>query len=115
MIFLTYNEIAITIEFNGDGANVEYSETALKNVDLAYCTTIHKSQGSQYESVIMVLSNSHSVMLRRNLVYTGVTRAEKNVALVGDVSALNKAIMNNTADVRYTLLADRLNCLMKKS
>lgn len=96
------------VEFNGDGIEHPYSEDALVNVDLAYCSTIHKSQGSQYETVIMVLSNEHSLALKRNLVYTGVTRAEKNVALIGQSSALRKAILNNTADIRYTLLPNRL-------
>lgn len=96
------------IEFNGDGIEHPYSEEALANVDLAYCSTIHKSQGSQYETVIMVLSNEHTLALKRNLVYTGVTRAEKNVALIGQQAALRKAILNDTADIRYTLLPNRL-------
>lgn len=97
-----------SIEFNGDGILHRYSEESLANVDLAYCSTIHKSQGSQYQTVIIVLSNEHTLALKRNLVYTGVTRAEKNVALIGERTALTKAILNDTADVRYTLLASRL-------
>lgn len=107
-------EYTAYIEFNDDGKELPYSEEDLDNVDLAYCTTIHKSQGSQYETVIMICSNLHAMSLKRNLIYTGITRAEKNVALIGQPSAVEKSILNATADVRYTLLADRLHSLANK-
>lgn len=98
------------VEFNGDGIEHVYDATAIKDLDLAYCTTIHKSQGSEYQTVIMVVSKQHKAMLRRNLVYTGITRAKQNVAIITEEggSAISEAILNATADIRYSLLADRI-------
>lgn len=96
------------IQWNGDEAWIEYSQDDLRHVTLAFCTTVHKSQGSEYQSVIEVVSKAHPSMLKRNLVYTGITRAKVNVCLVGELDALAMAINNNTAEVRYTLLASRL-------
>jgi exodeoxyribonuclease V alpha subunit len=103
-------EIHVVIDF--DGLECRYREEDMMNVGLAYCTTIHKCQGSEYETVIMVVSNMHEVMLRRNLIYTGITRAEKNVAIIGEESALKKAIYNDKTDKRYTLLGDRLHAML---
>lgn len=98
----------VTIEFNDDGNLVRYDAEQMENVDLAYCTTVHKSQGSEYSIVIMVVSPEHKAMLRRNLVYTGITRAKDCVIMVGRVEALTKAILNNKTDKRYTMLGDWL-------
>lgn len=98
----------VTIEFNDDGNLVRYDAEQMENVDLAYCTTVHKSQGSEYSIVIMVVSPEHKAMLRRNLVYTGITRAKDCVIMVGRVEALTKAIQNNKTDKRYTMLGDWL-------
>lgn len=98
----------VTIEFNDDGNLVRYYAEQMENVDLAYCTTVHKSQGSEYSIVIMVVSPEHKAMLRRNLVYTGITRAKDCVIMVGRVEALTKAILNNKTDKRYTMLGDWL-------
>lgn len=98
----------VTIEFNDDGNLVRYDVEQMENVDLAYCTTVHKSQGSEYSIVIMVVSPEHKAMLRRNLVYTGITRAKDCVIMVGRVEALTKAILNNKTDKRYTMLGDWL-------
>ena len=98
-----------SIEFNGDGKRHDYTPEMMQDLDLAYCTTVHKSQGSEYQTVIMVVSEEHKVMLKRNIIYTGVTRAKQNVALIGQTEALNTAILNNQTDVRHTLLGDRLH------
>lgn len=98
----------VTIEFNDNGNLVRYDAEQMENVDLAYCTTVHKSQGSEYSIVIMVVSPEHKAMLRRNLVYTGITRAKDCVIMVGRVEALTKAIQNNKTDKRYTMLGDWL-------
>lgn len=103
----TYNYYA-NIEWNGDPNWIEYSQDDMRHVSLAFCTTVHKSQGSEYQTVIEVVSKAHPSMLKRNLVYTGITRAKVNVCLVGEIDALQMAIANNTAEVRYTLLANRL-------
>ena len=102
-----FHTVAI-VEWNDDKVEHTYSQDDMRNVDLAYCTTVHKSQGSEYQTVLLISSNLHSTMLKRNVVYTGVTRAKTNVAIIGEESALAAAIQNNTADVRYTLLAQRL-------
>lgn len=108
----SYNYYA-NIEFNNDGNLIEYSSDDMRHVSLAYCMTVHKSQGSEYETVIMVVSKAHPSMLKRNLVYTGITRAKKNVAIIGEFDAFARAISNNSAEVRYTLLANRLSSALK--
>lgn len=102
------------IEFNGDGIIHDYSIEMMQDLDLAYCNTVHKAQGSEYHTVIVVVSSTHDRMLRRNVVYTAITRSRQNVAIVGEESALKQAILNNEADVRYTLLGDRLHSQMDK-
>lgn len=102
------------IEFNGDGIHHTYNHEDMKSVDLAYCSTVHKSQGEEYQTVIMVVSKAHPSMLRRNLVYTGITRSKKYVCLISEASAANEpsaldiAISNATTDTRYTNLIPRL-------
>lgn len=96
------------IEFNGDGYLHSYPAEEMKNIDLAYCSTVHKSQGEEYQTVIMVVSKAHPTMLKRNIVYTGITRAKENVALVGELDALKIAIENGIPEHRFTLLAQRM-------
>ena len=101
-----------SIEWNGDGQLIEYNQDDMRHVTLAYCTTVHKSQGSEYQSVIEVVSKSHPSMLKRNLIYTGITRAKVNVCLVGELDALNMAVANNSQEIRHTLLANRLHTVL---
>jgi exodeoxyribonuclease V alpha subunit len=75
---------------------------------LAYAVSVHKSQGSEYPAVVMVLMNQHYVMLKRNLLYTGLTRARRLAVLVGHNSALLRAVESNPSARRYTTLAARL-------
>ena len=75
---------------------------------LAYASTIHKSQGSEYKSVIINLQCAHSVMLVRPLIYTAVTRAKERVIIVGERRALCTAIRRGETEKRNTMLADRL-------
>lgn len=96
------------IEFNGDGQVHPYTQEMMQDLDLAYCNTVHKAQGSEYQTVIIVASNVHERMLRRAVFYTAITRSKLNVAIVGEESALKKAIANSETDVRYTLLGDRI-------
>lgn len=70
----------------------EYDVTELEELSLAYAVTIHKSQGSEYPIVVMPFTMSHFVMLQRNLLYTGVTRAKKILVLVGEKKAVFYAI-----------------------
>ena len=76
---------------------------------LAYATTIHKAQGSEYPIVVMPFTMSHYVMLQRNLLYTGVTRAKKILVLVGEKKAISMAIKNEKTSIRNTKLSVRLD------
>ena len=98
------------IEFNGDHQEHYYDENMIYELDLAYCTTIHKAQGSEAPIVILALCEQHTVALRRALIYTGVTRAKGNFLLVTEQGrrALYSAIENDTTDERYSLLSQRL-------
>lgn len=94
-----------------DGRTVEYDVSELDELTLAYATTIHKSQGSEYPIVVMPVLMTHYVMLQRNLIYTGITRAKKICVLVGTKKALSFAIRNLTVLKRNTKLKERLNAL----
>ena len=87
---------------------VEYEATELDELTLAYATTIHKSQGSEYPIVVIPVLKTHFVMLQRNLIYTGITRAKKICVLIGQPKALAYAILNLTVSKRNTKLKDRL-------
>lgn len=91
-----------------DGKPVEYEYTELDELTLAYATTIHKAQGSEYPVVVMPVLMTHYVMLQRNLVYTGITRAKKICVLVGTPKALGYAVRNMTVQKRNTKLKERL-------
>ena len=87
---------------------VEYESFDLDELVLAYATTIHKSQGSEYPVVVMPVSMNHYVMLQRNLIYTGITRAKKICVLVGTTKALAYSVYNQVALQRNTKLKERL-------
>ncbi len=91
-----------------DGRNIDYSRDEIQEIDLAYCITIHKSQGSEFRTVIMPMTTSHYVMLMRTLLYTGLTRAKEKIVLVGSKKAMNIAIKNNSQAKRNTRLSDRI-------
>lgn len=88
--------------------DVKYEGQEIDEITLAYAITVHKSQGSEYHTVIMTLVNSHGIMLQRNLLYTAVTRAKGKVILVGTKAALRTAVQNVRTSRRFTLLAQRL-------
>ena len=101
------NERTLTVTF--DSRLVEYDITELDEIVLAYAVTIHKSQGSEFPVVVMPVTMKHFVMLQRNLIYTGITRAKKICVLVGTTKALAYAIKNQTVSKRNTKLKERLN------
>lgn len=101
------NERTLTVTF--DSRLVEYDITELDEIVLAYAITIHKSQGSEFPVVVMPVTMKHFVMLQRNLIYTGITRAKKICVLVGTIKALAYAIRNQTVSKRNTKLKERLN------
>ncbi len=95
-----------TVRFGTQRAALSGPE--LDDLTLAYAISIHKSQGSEYPAVVMVLHRSHHIMLRRNLVYTGITRARRFCCLVADPDALARATHTVGSSHRYSRLADRL-------
>jgi len=87
---------------------VDYDFSELDQLELAYALTIHKSQGSEYPAVVIVIHSSHYVMLRRNLLYTALTRAEKMACIVGNWRGIYKAVTTAPERQRNTRLAQRL-------
>jgi exodeoxyribonuclease V alpha subunit len=88
-----------------DGRTIAFEGLELDQMNLAYACTIHKSQGSEYPAVIIVLDGSHYRMLQRNLIYTAITRAKGHVWVLSSPGALDTAIRNNRTVLRYTSLA----------
>lgn len=101
------NERTLSVTF--DSRLVEYDISELDELVLAYAVTIHKSQGSEFPVVVMPVTMKHYVMLQRNLIYTGITRAKKICVLVGTTKALAYAVHNQTVSKRNTKLKERLN------
>ncbi len=99
-------EREVVIDFDGRPVSYDYSD--LDEVILAYAVTVHKSQGSEYPVVILPVVTQHYLLLQRNLIYTGITRAKKLVVLIGTKKALGIAIRNDKPQQRYTLLSERL-------
>jgi exodeoxyribonuclease V alpha subunit len=96
------------VSVNFDGKLVAYEFSELDELVLAYATSIHKAQGSEYPVVVMPILVQHFVLLQRNLLYTGITRGKKLVVIIGTKKALAIAIRNNKPQMRYTLLKERL-------
>ena len=101
------NEAVVEIDF-GDGRIMKYENDQLRMLDLGYASTVHKSQGAQYKSVILNLQCAHAIMLMRAIVYTAITRARLRLTIVGERKALCRAIRNTKADQRGTRLAQRI-------
>lgn len=98
-----------TLQVDFDGRLVTYDVTELDELTLAYATTIHKAQGSEYPIVVMPVLMTHYVMLQRNLIYTGITRAKSICVLIGSKKALAYAIRNMVVLQRNSKLRGRLN------
>ncbi len=99
-------EQIITVRF--DERSVSYDSSDIDELMLAYATTVHKSQGSEFPCVIIPVHTTHYTMLQRNLFYTAVTRGKKLVILIGSKKAINIAIKNNRTENRNTYLKERL-------
>ena len=91
-----------------DGRTVEYEFGDLDEVLLAYATSIHKSQGSEYPAVVIPLAMQHYTLLERNLIYTAVTRGKNLVTIIGQPKALAMAVKNRKSNRRLTKLALRI-------
>ncbi len=97
------------------GTEIEYKKKDLNQLTLAYAMSIHKSQGSEYKLVIMPLYKRHTIMLKRKLIYTGITRAKETLILIGEIGLLEYAV-SNVEDDRKTMLSEKLNhTVLKKS
>ena len=107
------------VDFQDSDAFVKYKEEDLDELDLSYATTIHKSQGSEYNTVIIPVLNSAYIMLQRNLVYTAITRAKERCIIIGDKQALYAAVTNlylrnrRLFVNRQTFLCNRIQSLVK--
>lgn len=100
------DKAVMTVAF--DGRTVRLTQQELQDVELAYACTIHKSQGMEYPVVIMPIHDSHYVMLKRNLIYTGITRASKMCILVGTKKAIATAVATEDTSIRHTRLKEKL-------
>ncbi|HSQ42665.1 MAG TPA: ATP-dependent RecD-like DNA helicase [Fibrobacteraceae bacterium] len=96
------------MEVDFDGRSVLLSSESLGDLALSYACTVHKSQGSEYRAVVIVLDTSHHILLQRNLLYTAVTRAREEVWIIATPGALDRAIRNNRIMRRYTQLAQNI-------
>lgn len=107
------SEAIVEVDF-GDGRKAEYETSDLEMLDLGYASTIHKAQGSEYQSVIINLQCAHAVMLARPLIYTAITRAKERVLIVGERKAVCIAIKRTDTERRGTMLAKRIQQLSEQ-
>lgn len=101
-------ELALSVRFFPDGRIVQYRRDDITDLDLAYAITIHKSQGSEFEAVIIPVLTQHFKMLFRNLIYTALTRARRLAVLVGTRKALALSVKNQDTSSRQTALKELL-------
>jgi len=101
-------DLTCMVSFFPDGREILYSREDISELDLAYAITIHKSQGSEFEAIIIPVLTQHFKMLFRNLIYTGLTRARKLAVLVGTRKALAMSVKNQDTSQRQTFLQDLL-------
>ena len=93
---------------NFDGNEIKYEFSELDELTLSYATTIHKAQGSEYPVIVMPIAMQHYLMLKKNLLYTGITRGRKLVILIGQQKAIAIAIKNKQSDIRHSKLKEWL-------
>ena len=101
------NESLLQIIF--DERTVDYDFNELDEIALAYATSIHKAQGSEYPVVVIPLAMQHFMLLERNLLYTGITRGKQLVVVIAQTKALAMAVKNQRSQRRITYLISRLN------
>lgn len=107
---INQKEQSLTIQLNSKSVTLTTDE--LNRIELAYTMTIHKSQGSEYDCVIINLLEQHGRMLNRNMIYTAITRAKKQVIIVGNENVVKKAIRTDINAKRKTLLTEKIIYLM---
>jgi exodeoxyribonuclease V alpha subunit len=113
VIHVDSEEQELAVSF--DGRTVTYAFGELDEIVLCYATSIHKSQGSEYPAVVIPLSTQHYMMLKRNLVYTGITRGKRLVVLVGQKRALAIAVKGRQVERRWSKLQERMQPLLGAS
>lgn len=107
-------EVGRVLDVSSKGIIVKYTECIVEyepddyyQISLAYAMSIHKSQGSEYDAVIVAMFDEHECMLTRNILFTGVTRAKKEVTIIGSQRAIKTAIMTDRSDDRKTFLTEK--------
>lgn len=105
-IYRTDENLVLNVDYGF--AQAEYESEDVMSLDLAYATTVHKSQGSEYKSVIFICTEAHSVLLKRNLVYTAISRAKENLIIIGSKAALDKGIKTEDTSKRNSRLSEIL-------
>ena len=103
---INYSDKTFSVKFDSESVSYEFPEA--DQLTLSYAVTIHKSQGSEFPAVVIPLLTQHFVMLQRNLLYTGMTRAKRLMVLVGSEKAVGMAVRNSIREPRYSLLNERL-------
>ena len=103
---IDHHEKKFRVAFEGNAVDYDFIEA--DQLALAYAITVHKSQGSEFPAVIIPLLSQHFMMLQRNLLYTGMTRAKKLLIIIGSKKALSMAVNNARMETRFSMLLDRL-------
>jgi exodeoxyribonuclease V alpha subunit len=108
MVDIDFTEKRIKIAVDGEHYMMSFTQ-ATSDMTLAYAMTIHKAQGGEFPCVIMIMHPSHHMMLMRNLLYTGITRASRCLILITTPGATERAVRNNVIEKRNSGLVERLN------
>ena len=100
-------ERTLTVRFDDDRV-IEYTDADMEALELSYCISVHKSQGSEFEAVVLPLSAGPPVLLTRNLLYTAVTRARRLVVVVGREDVMRRMVESDRVARRFSALSERL-------
>ena len=112
IVSLSRTDRELTVEFD-DGRRAVYDDSMLDELELSYCISVHKSQGSEFPAVVLPLVSGSQMLMTRNLLYTAVTRAKRMVVVVGREACMRQMVDNNLIRRRYSALSDRLRELDK--
>ena len=104
-------ERTLTVRFDDDRV-IEYTDAEMDALELSYCISVHKSQGSEFEAVVLPLSAGPPVLLTRNLLYTAVTRAKRLVVVVGREDVMRRMVESDRVQRRFSALSERLRALL---
>ena len=105
------SDVFETVEVNYDGKIARYEFSELDQLEHSYAITVHKSQGSEFDVVIMPIARSAPVLLTRNLLYTAITRAKKLLIILGSRDIINFMIKNTDSKIRNTGLAEKMESI----